>query len=625
MISLEKLCEIEYISRVDLHLARALTRLGSELDGKVTLAVALTSRAVRESHVCLDFEQFFQDPPVLQDEKGNTIKGRIWPSYNSWLDALSQSLLVGGPDEKTPLVLDDRNRLYLRRYWDHETSLSRSVAERAAALEADVDPVWLRMILDRLFAAQAPEVREIDWQRIAAVLALQRRLCVISGGPGTGKTFTVVKILALLIELAHRRGERPPRITLMAPTGKAAARLNESIRKAKGSLDISDEIKNEIPETAAQTIHRCLQSIGGSSTRFRHDASNPLLADVVLVDEASMVDVGLMARLAAATLPHARLILLGDQNQLASVEAGAVLGDICNSGAPHSYSHELAAQIERLTGDVLPAASDAPVHTGIWDSVVRLTRSYRYAADSGIDALARAIHDGDADTALQLLCDEDRPDVQLFETPVRDVLSPILKDQICRGFEPSLRQEDPVKRLRALDKFRVLCAHRHGPGGAEVMNQLIEEALMEAELVDIEGEAYVGRPVIVTKNAYPLRLFNGDVGVVVAGSGGMHRLVVFEGEKGELREFALSRLPPHETVFAMSVHKSQGSEFDDIVVVLPDEVSPILSRELLYTAVTRARKTVAIYGSPDVVHATVQRRVERASGLRERLWGSGLC
>jgi exodeoxyribonuclease V alpha subunit len=611
------------LSALDEHFATAMGRLGGETRANVRLAVALTSRQVANGHVCVDLPRLAAGPPLISDA-GEALAAQSWPALESWMSELRSSSLVGDGHAATPFVLDDRGRLYLRRYWQHQQCLAQAIRTRATETEARVDASWLRSCLDRLFPGDTSASGEPDWQRIAAIVAVQRRFCVISGGPGTGKTFTVVKLLAVLLEQALHAGARVPHILLLAPTGKAAARLTESIRRAKTDLPCSDSIRQAIPEDA-MTIHRCLGPIGESATRFRHSAANPLLADVVLVDEASMVDLALMRRLLDAIPARARVILLGDMDQLASVEAGAVLGDICNTGStPHPYSRHLVQQIEAISGARLPLASDAPNATGIWDCVIQLTRSYRYARDSGIGALARAINAGDSAAALAILASPALPEVALAEPPRDRELSRSLRRALLEGFAPYVREHDPGLQLRALERFRVLCAHRRGPAGVETINRRIEAVLETAGLLRVRAGAYAGRPVMVTRNDYALNLFNGDVGLIVTDhADGERTRAVFAASGGRLRTLAPSRLPPHETVFAMSVHKSQGSEFDAVAVVLPERASPVVSRELLYTAVTRARHHVTIYATRDVVAHAIAHRIDRASGLRDALWDEG--
>ncbi|HYD47235.1 MAG TPA: exodeoxyribonuclease V subunit alpha [Terriglobales bacterium] len=602
------------LAPLDVHFARTVARIGGESDGDVVLAAALASRQVRLGHVCLDLEALSAAPRVT-DAEGHARELAL-PPFERWRDTLAASALVGDATAATPLVLDGGRRLYLRRYFEHERELAAALRARAEPIsDAACDVAWLRAALDRLFPADRGG---IDWQRAAAMVALDSRLTVISGGPGTGKTFTVVKLLVLLIEQCLARGQRPPRIALAAPTGKASARLVESIRAAKQGLACEEPVKAAIPDEAA-TIHRLLGTIEGSSTRFVHNRNRPLAADVVLIDEASMVDLALMRRLLDAVPAAARLILLGDKDQLASVEAGAVLGDICNSGgARRSYSRAFAARWQQRTGTPLPVASDAPAEGGIRDCIIELERSYRYAGDSGIGRLARAINAGDAEAALALLSDGSVTGLGHIE-PESDGSPPaVWLRQMAQRFEAMFREAEPLSRLRALGACRLLCAHRRGRSGVKEINQRIEQELQAAGRIDLSSQ-YSGRPIIVTRNDYQVQLFNGDTGLLLAAEDGTIA-AYFEGAAGEVRRLAPARLPQHDTVYAMSVHKSQGSELDMVGVVLPGELSPVVSRELLYTAVTRAKHEVVLCGSAEIVAAAIGRPIERSSGLREALW-----
>ncbi|MBL4687236.1 MAG: exodeoxyribonuclease V subunit alpha, partial [Nannocystaceae bacterium] len=518
---------------------------------------------------------------------------------------------------------------YLSRYFHYQRALAERLRERVALRPAAVDLARLREGVDRLLPTSGSGFVAHAQQRLAAVVAVLRGLTVISGGPGTGKTTTVLRILALLQEQALGAGRAPLRIRLLAPTGKAAARLVESIESGRAALPCSDAVRDSIPGQAS-TIHRALGFRPGSPTQFRHDADDPLPADVVLVDEASMVDLALMAKLFEALPPNARVILLGDKNQLASVEAGAILGDICNAGRTHGYSQTFAAEIaERLGAQYAPTAT-GPDKTGIWDCIVELTHSFRFEAEGGIGGLARAIGRGDASAVLEALGEPVSPDIAYSEEnsgvallALGDGDDPIrgLRPGVLQGLAAMLRHREPAKRLEAFSDFRVLAAHRKGRFGIEQLTLGIEATLEEAGLIQRTSPFYDGRPIMVTKNDYQLDLFNGDVGIISRDANGRIR-TVFARPDGGQRIVSPHRLPPHETVFAMTVHKSQGSEFDRVAVILPPAVSPILTRELIYTAVTRARSRVVIHGSAAVIAEATSRRIDRASGLREALWGS---
>jgi exodeoxyribonuclease V alpha subunit len=614
---IDELAERGLLSRLDVHFARMLERIGDEHRPEVLLAAALASHQVSEGHVCFDLAQ----PPPVAREEGESRAPTAWPDAEEWEAALRTSTLVADaetgtdPDGASPLVLDGAKRLYLRRYWCYQHELAKDLRARASEVRADVDLGVLRRGLDRLFGA--PVAGTIDWQRVAAVTALLRRFSVVSGGPGTGKTFTVAKILALLAEQEHERHRDPPRFTLVAPTGKAAARLSEAIGAAKAGLPCPDSVKESIP-VVASTIHRCLGIDAARGGRFRHDEDHPLSTDLVLVDEASMVDLALMARLARAVPPHARLILLGDKDQLASVEAGAVLGDVCNTGGTRGVSSGWAEWVRRASGEVLLASGDGAEAGGVGDAIVDLVTSHRYDARSGIGRLAQAINAGRVETALATLAEGDG--VSLVEPERRGELAPEIRRRIVERYAAALQEPDARLRLLALEGFRVLCAHRHGPFGVDATNALVEGHLAGQGLPASPGLPPPGTPLLITRNDHALRLYNGDVGLVAERDGELQ--VLFRASGGGDRWLSLARLPAHETAFAMTVHKSQGSEFDEVVVLLPEQPSPVVTRELLYTAVTRARSTVRLHGTRDALRQAIERRTQRSSGLRDLLWGA---
>ncbi|MGA2402303.1 MAG: exodeoxyribonuclease V subunit alpha, partial [Syntrophobacteraceae bacterium] len=457
---------------------------------------------------------------------------------------------------------------------------------------------------------------ETDWQKVAAFTSAMKGFCVISGGPGTGKTFTVAKILALLLE---QPGAEKIRIALAAPTGKAAARLQEAIKNSKEKLNCRQEIKKLIPEEAS-TIHRLLGSVP-DSPYFRHNSENLLPAEVVVVDEASMVDLALLSKLVQAVPPSARLILLGDKDQLASVEAGAVLGDICDTGKAHGYSQKFCNALKQVAGENVACPTEGGDGPGIRDSIIQLRRSYRFGAVSGIGEVSRAVNEGDGIRAMELMKSGSSADIQWKELPRPETMPAVFKERIIEGFSPYLLEPDPAKAFDLFNKFRILCALREGPHGVHHMNLLVEQTLRDEGLIHRDGRWYAGRPVMITRNDYNLRLFNGDVGITLPDPKLENELrVFFPAPDGSMRTFPPLRLPEHETVYAMTVHKSQGSEFDHVLFLMPDRSVPVLTRELVYTAITRAREKVEVWGKEEVFKAAISRRIERISGLREGLW-----
>ena len=549
---------------------------------------SLVSGMVANASICLDLADICGGNIRINGENVQI------PPLDELREILLKTAVVGLPGDFRPLILDSGDRLYLYRYWKYERDLARVVLEKAVTPSAPLDEALLASGLSRFFSGAADN--ETDWQRAAALAALRKMFCIISGGPGTGKTSTVVKILALLLEQA---GERPLRIALAAPTGKAAARLMESINRMKAGLACDDAVKALIPHEVS-TIHRLLGPRHGS-VRFRYSEQNPLPFEAVIVDEASMVALPLMAKLAVALKKDSRLILLGDRDQLASVEAGAVLGDMCGAGIP----------VKAIKGAVSPLS----------DSLVVLKKNYRFRDDSGIGALAKLINSGGGAEAMALIASHGDTGVAWRDAPSPEGLGKALAGIIVDGYGSYLAAESPGEALRRFDEFRVLCAMRQGPYGVTGINALVEEILASKGEIDPRNRWYRGRPLIVTANDYNVKLFNGDIGIVFPDPDTDGRVFVhFPTPDGGVRKVSPLRLPAHETVYAMTIHKSQGSEFERVLMLLPAHDAEVLTRELIYTGITRARKRVEIWGREDLFSTAVARRIDRKSGLGEALW-----
>lgn len=579
------------ISPLARHFVALLARLSPHDPPIVAELAARLLAAAERGDVCLD----------LRQEDG----------YEALLTELRGSAVVGKSGEWKPLVLDEQGRLYLYRQWLAEHRLAVELRERGERLREGVDLVILADGLQRLF----PLGRDgrLDEQAIAAATALLKPLSVISGGPGTGKTTTVVKVLALLLEQA----QLPLRIALTAPTGKAAARLRESISRARSALPCDPAIREAIPQETA-TLHRLLGA-NADGTSFRYGSERKLRVDVVILDEASMVSLVLMQQLMSALPQGACLIILGDRDQLASVEAGAVLADLCEvrEGGGSAEFATLLASLFKEGGEKLPP----PVVSTLADAIVTLRESRRFDAEGAIGTLCRRLNRGDGGKALELLRSGD-PQAQWFDLSDPAAYMKGAAAEIEEWICATLAAATPQEALTRFGRFMLLTALRQGPMGSIAMNRRIEELLGERKRIDSGKLWYAGRPVMITRNAPGLDLFNGDIGLTLPDptAGGALR-VFFPSPSGEVRGLVPLTLPAHETAFAMTVHKSQGSEFSRIHLLLPGQRSNILTRELLYTAVSRARNSLQIYGDAAAFVAAAAERVVRSSGLRDQLWG----
>lgn len=579
--------------------------LANDDEPGVMLAAALVSHDAGEGHVCLPLSRlspeycFVGRQPELAEQLFAVVSGA------EWAPALLASAAVSDNDEPTPLKLIGE-RLYLNRMWGNEQAVAKFFGAHNRAMT--VDEQQLKDVLNGLFETTA----DTDWQKVAAAVALTRRISVISGGPGTGKTTTVAKLLAALVQLS---GDAPLRIQLAAPTGKAAARLTESIGAALRRLPLSDKQKEVLPDDAC-TLHRLLGA-QPNSQRLRYHAGNPLHLDVLVVDEASMVDLPMMAKVIDALPEHGRVIFLGDRDQLASVEAGAVLGDICHY-VSSGYSAARAQELSRITGYSLPSGQGEHA-SALRDGLCLLQKSYRFDSQSGIGQLAFAVNASDARRAQETFT---LNYTDISKRPLRESedYALMMADAVegYRAYLELIRQQAaPEQILQAFGQYQLLCALREGPFGVSGLNERIEQALIQKRLIARPAPAlsrwYNGRPIMISRNDSTLGLFNGDIGIALESEGGLR--VWFAMPDGTVKSVQPSRLPGHDTAYAMTVHKSQGSEFDHAALVLPNQFTPVVTRELVYTAITRARSRLSLYADDRVFERAIMTRTERRSGL----------
>jgi len=618
------------------HLAAAVVRLEPGVADEAVVALAAAARATRFGHVCVELAEVARQvvPTWESGESGVPAEDGVgvepvalpWPPAEAWARCLSESGIVSPPGDAParlrPLVFDGRF-LYLQRYWQYELAVAEDLPTRADRARPEPDPVSPTLadalsaqVLDALFEPDGPD--RVDLQRLAARRALGSGVSIIAGGPGTGKTHTVARVLAAAHLIAAADG-RELKAALAAPTGKAAVRMEAAVIAEVAALGdsglIDPGLAARITGPGAVTLHRLLG--GRPGTRFRHDRGHPLPHDLVIVDETSMVSLPLMAKLLAAVRPDAQLVLVGDPFQLASIEAGTVMADLVGPGADADPGEDTDP-----AGEADPAGQAEPA-TGspLAGRVTLLRRMRRFAEGSGIAALAEAIRAGEADAALDLLAGG-RPDAHWVRDDDAEGLDRVGRSVAAAGVEMASAAigGDAAAALDAAQRIKVLAATRRGPLGVYDWSDRIAAAVADAlPGMNRSRSWYAGRPVMVTANDPVNGIFNGDVGVVATVSG--EPMVAFTGADG-LRYLAPSRLGDVETWWAMTIHKSQGSEFPHAVVSLPRSTSPVLTRQLLYTAVTRAKAEVTLVGSEAAIRAAIGRPVARASGLRARLWPS---
>lgn len=646
--TLERWRAAGWLRSLDLALARFVGETDPAAPASLLLAAAWVAHLEGRGHSGLPVDDIAVDPDALLSwppESADELRAALacWPAdaaarRTAWRPLAAIEIEPADETGESPLV-ESGGLLYLRRYWRYESRVAAQVRTRSAGLAGDIDTAAARDLLDRLFAPR-PAREGPDWQKIACALALRRRLTLVTGGPGTGKTYTAARLLVLLQSM--HTGPQPLRVAMAAPTGKAAARLRQSISKAL--QDLGDPLAASLALDRwagslgpARTLHSLLGTQPGTR-RFRHDAAHLLDVDLLFVDEASMVHLEMMAQLLEALPAQARVVLLGDKDQLASVEAGAVMGDLCQGagagGATGGYTRDTAAWVHQLTGEELPgeALGDGPA---LAQQTVMLRRSHRF--EGPIGQLAVAVNAGDARAAQRVLSADAGGPVALITA--RDAKAAVQlalwgRAGAAGGYRTYLehlaQRPGPADRaqfetwartvLRSFDTFRVLCAVRDGAWGVAGLNQAIERALADAGLLTRRGEWYEGRPLMVTRNDPSVGVFNGDIGIVLRGPSDDPALRCHFLDGESLRAVSVGRLADVETAFAMTVHKSQGSEFEHVALVLPDEDVPVLTRELVYTGITRASRAFTLVArQPGLLATAAGRLTRRVSGLQQRL------
>ncbi|KGH29106.1 exodeoxyribonuclease V subunit alpha [Comamonas testosteroni] len=657
LAALERLADAGLLRRLDSALAAFVAAQDAEAGPALLVATAVLAQMEGRGHSCLPLKALAGDPnqvlawPKEAERLQQSLWGQLPDRLADWLQALRRSPVVRvvqpgavAADRGQPLVLLDGAAplLYLRRYWDYERSVAAHITERTAADAVALDEPGVRDWLGRLFAAPADAANAVDWQKLACALALRGRMSVITGGPGTGKTYTAARLLALLFATAPDAAQL--RVALAAPTGKAAARLKQSIDSSL--LELKEAVGRELDLEAlvkrmgaARTLHSLLGA-RPDTRRFAHHAGNPLDVDVLIVDEASMIHLEMMAALLQALPPTARLILLGDKDQLASVEAGAVLGDLCRDAQRGNYAPDTAAYAERVTGQSLPAQYLAPARAlPLAQHTVMLRESRRFGGPIG--QLAQAVNAGDAPAATALLRTQTQAGLQAelwareggdVDAVVRSAVqgrggmaSYAAYAQVLqrhgqgkgRGFASEAEHWQWVRAvLAAFDRYRLLCAVRDGAWGVAGLNRAVEQALQAMGVIRKEGEWYMGRPVMITRNDAQLGVFNGDIGMALPSFADPARLRVYFMQGEQLHHVSTARLAHVETAFAMTVHKSQGSEFEHTALVLAAQGGNVLSRELVYTGITRARKAFSLWAEvPGLLVSAMGSPTQRSSGL----------
>ncbi len=582
-------------SSLNLYFAKYITEISNEQENPyVFLACAETSRHLSNGHVCVELAE------ISQKQIGNN--NLFYPNYKDWILSIKKSKVVGTAGEYRPLILDN-NKLYLHKFWVYETHIVNSIQKRIKANTGKIDFDKLSKSLKELF--KTGDSNEINWQRIAAFNAVVKNISIISGGPGTGKTYTTTLILFLILEQNINA-----KIALVAPTGKAASKLKNSIIETLPNVENRENIKAKIP-TDVQTIHRFLGATSGSM-QFTYNKENKKSLDVLIMDESSMSDIALTSKLFEALDDHTKIILLGDKDQLSSVEAGSVFGDICKS-SEGVFSPSHVDLVNKICNVKLPAEKNNPIS----DCVVILKKNHRFNNQSGIKALSDAVRDGNVEKVFNVLESDNYSDVTWHKLPLYTVSQKKMHDIILNGFKSYIKETDMYTKFNLLDNFRILCAVKESNYGTKFLNDISIDILLHHNI--LKNRTGEDCPVIIKRNCYNTKLFNGDVGLVLRKETFGKLSAFFKDSENNLRSYSLSQLPENETVFAMTIHKSQGSEFKNVALFLPDKGSPILTRELLYTGITRAKKRIDIFATKESLLDAVNTQTQKISGITDRL------
>jgi exodeoxyribonuclease V alpha subunit len=659
--------EAKVLDWASVHVIDIIADMVAVSEPDILLGLAFSVRSPQRGSVGVDLRILPDSIKVEADEENEdqlkALDNIAWPDdLEAWHQSvLSCKELVSDPDGPLTPFVQNEGLIIPRRQWSYQNRLAKALESRSQSSLPTIGgrPIDLKALIEQLhklfdipWQKQGGKPTDLDLQRLGAEVSVLRPFSVISGGPGTGKTYTIKKVLGLLRDQWQRQLGRDPRVALAAPTGKAAVRMVQAIGEDLDSIFDSPETRGWLKSLKPITIHRLLGFMPKTPTQFRHHRSNPLPHEVIVIDEASMVDLALMCKLVEAVRPEARLILLGDRNQLASVEAGCVLADITRDAGEDGlrFSSEMMAQLRGLEGDRIPEHFLDENPTRLSDGIVHFTKPYRAKEDSGIQTVAYAISNGKLEEAVQWLEGKSAQGIGPFEDLVHidhddGRISQTAMGSIINGY---LGEEGYLRKLlgtkgsphseashwemiERLERFRVLCSHRKGHLGVAGLNKAIHQKIEDISKNTPEefsflskhktsGTWWIGRPILITQNNPETGRTNGDVGVAVRHNGEIR--VAFQGmETGKVEYLSTARIPPHETVFAMTVHKSQGSQFDHTFLVMPSRQSPLLTRELVYTALTRSKNRLSIAGDLALFKAALNKRVLRASTLASALWG----